>query len=135
MSDNDIRRKLDAFFTDYENREEFQKAKTSYLSLKHDFDNIAELAKSYQKCGEDMIASAKYLLELYLRYKEAIFKGMGFDVVLEFYSIDNFNFFYRDARLQNMDARREYENIAMNAALKAAMPGFNGDISEFAKIS
>lgn len=135
MSEQEMRRKLNAFLSEYEDRAEFHQTKTAYLGLKHDFDNIAELAKSYQNCGEQMISSVRYLLELYLRYKEAIFKGMGFDVALEFYSVDNFNFIYRDERLQNAEARSEYERIAMNAALKAAMPGFNGDVAEFAKIS
>lgn len=134
MSEQEMRRKLNSFLSEHEDRAEFHKTKTSYLGLRHDFDNIAELAKSYQSCGQEMISSVKYLLELYLRYKEAIFKGMGFDVILEFYSVDNFNFIYRDERLQNPEARQEYEKIAMNAALKAAMPGFDGDIAEFAKI-
>jgi hypothetical protein len=134
MSEAAIRNKLESFFNEYEDRAEFKKAQNGYINIKHDFENITELTKSFRDCGQQMIKSSEILLSTYLRYKEAIFKGMGFDVVLEYYDVDNFNFVYRDPRLHDPEERRKYEIVAMNGALKALMPGYDGDISNFAEI-
>lgn len=134
MSESAIRKKLDVFFNEYEDRAEFKKTQTEYIKIKNDFETIIELTEAFRSSGRQMINSAEKLLETYLKYKEEIFKGMGFDVVLEYYDVDNFSFIYRDERLQNATERNKYELIAMNTALKAMMPGYDGDISNFAKI-
>lgn len=134
MSESAMRRKLDDFFNEHEDRAEFKKAQVGYLGLKQEFDTIIELTKAFDVSGKQMVKSAEVLIETYLRYKEAIFKAMRFDVVLEYYNVDHFNFVYRDSRLQDLDERKKYETIAMNGALKALMPGYNGDISTFEQI-
>lgn len=131
MSERMMCSELDKFFKEYEDRAEFTKAQNDYLSVKQRFSNIHDLMAALHSCGEEMVENAEYLLSTYIKYKAAILKGMGYDIVLEYYSIDNFNFIYRDPRLQDATFKEEVEHLAMNAALKATMPGFNGDISVF----
>lgn len=134
MSDEALKYKLTSYFDEYENREEFNRVQADYVNIKNEFDNIIRLAHSFYECGSNMVTRAEGLFSLYLKYKEAIFKGMGFDVKLEFTSIDNFNFIYNDDRLSDPTERERYEYIVMNAALKAAMPGFDGNIDVFKNI-
>lgn len=131
MSDHQIGVVLTNFFYDYEYRAEFKRIQKEYLIIRQQFNDIVDLTHSFSQCGENLTKSAADLTELYLKYKEAIFKGMGFDVELHYLAIDNFTFTYRDARLQDEAQRKQYERIIMNASLKAAMPGFDGDISVF----
>ncbi len=134
MSETQMAAQLATFFQEYESRVEFKKIQKSYLIIKEQFERIIELSQSFYNCGEHLVKCAADLTSLYLRYKEAIFKGMGFDVALEYFSVDRFAFIYRDARLQDPEKRTEYERIVMNAALKAAMPGFDGDITVFENV-
>ncbi len=134
MSDYQIKLSLEKFYQDFENRSEFTKAQTEYINLKQDFNDIEKLVNGLRVCGIDLIENSTYLLQHYLRYKAALLKGLGYDVVLEYFEINNFNFIYRDKRLDDPQVRAEIDQIAMHGALKALMPGFKGDISVFARV-
>ena len=134
MNDTQVTLVLESFFKEYDDRSEYKKAQDEYVDIKQDFRDIEELVHGLQNSGYELIKNSEYLLSKYLNYKSQILKNMGYDVVLEYYGIDNFNFLYRDDRLADPKVRADVEHKAMNAALKALMPSFNGDISVFAKI-
>lgn len=134
MTDDVIRKKLNHFFMEYENKKEFLRIQKGYINIKKSFNYISDLAHCFYSTGKQMVAHSEELMEQYLKYKEAVYHGMGFDVKLEYVSADNFNFVYNDQRLNNAEERAKYEQVVMNAALKAAMPGFDGDINVFARI-
>ncbi len=131
MSEKQARTLLEEFFNEVYNRKEFDKAQTEYLKIKQELNDISQLVEGLYVSGSEIIESSSFLLEHYLKYKAAILKGMGYDVVLEYVDMQHFDLIYRDSRLESKKQRMEVENIVMNGALKALMPGFNGDISVF----
>lgn len=134
MLDPQIITQLENFFKEYEDRSEYSKAQAEYIDLKQDFLDIEKLVNGLYSTGVELIENSKFLLERYLKYKEAALKNLGYDVALDYHGIDDFTFLYRDSRLSDPKVRAEVEHTVMNQALKTLMPSFRGDISTFAKI-